>query len=155
MPGIKHLIQCHCILPQFRKLENPIFHKFVVFSKTEESGDIIKKIARCNNCGVVHSVFDFCKSEVVTSLEDTMAIVSIEDLRNGLSKEICSVLEDSKSDISTWEQIDDIFESQAWGSEVVLTKQEVKGETHLKVLNIISENRFKIRSRIRQDTLEG
>ena len=43
MPGIKHLIQCHCILPQYRNIDDPIFHKFIVFSKMDSNGDLIPR----------------------------------------------------------------------------------------------------------------
>ena len=69
--GTKHLIQCHCVLPQYRKMDNPIFHKFVVYSKFDEDGKVQHRLARCNNCDAVHRIIDFCRSEIVTKIEDT------------------------------------------------------------------------------------
>ena len=80
MSGFKHLIQCHCILPQYRKLDNPIFHKFVVFSKFGDDEDVIPKIVKCNNCDVAHKVTDFCKSEIMLDGED-VHILSVGDIR--------------------------------------------------------------------------
>ena len=143
MAGVKHLIQCHCILPQFRNLEEPVFHQFVVFSNTDDKGDIVVKIAKCNNCGVVHRVVDFCKSEIVTSAEDTMAITTIEDLKNSIP------------DISTWEQVDDIIENESWNSSIVLSREKVGDETHLKVMSIIGPERFRIKTHTRQEFISG
>ena len=155
MAGVKHLIQCHCILPQFRNLEEPVFHQFVVFSNTDDKGDIVVKIAKCNNCGVVHRVVDFCKSEIVTSAEDTMAITTIEDLKNSIPEKMCKVLIDSKSDISTWEQVDDIIENESWNSSIVLSREKVGDETHLKVMSIIGPERFRIKTHTRQEFISG
>ena len=69
MKGLKHLIECHCVLPQFRKRENPPYHKFVVFSLIDDSDTAIPKHARCNNCGVIHNVIDICKSEILPGQE--------------------------------------------------------------------------------------
>ena len=34
--GVKHLIQCHCVLPQYRNANPPMFHKFVTFSVVDD-----------------------------------------------------------------------------------------------------------------------
>ena len=63
--GQKHLIKCRCVLPQFKKLDNPPVHKFVVFSALNEEGNVVTKYAQCNNCGVIHKVTDLCTSEII------------------------------------------------------------------------------------------
>ena len=68
MQGFKHLVQCHCILPQYRKMKDPVFHKFVVFSTIDKKDNVEPKNVQCNNCGVIHKVFDICKSEIETIL---------------------------------------------------------------------------------------
>ena len=79
--GIKHLVSCHCVLPQFRKMKNPIFHKFVVFSKLEND-NVVPKIAKCNNCGVLHKVIDICKSEFIHGHEDSVrSIVQVDYIK--------------------------------------------------------------------------
>ena len=50
-------------------MDNPLFHKFTVFSEFDSEGEIIPKIAKCNNCGVIHKVIDFCRSEIITNLK--------------------------------------------------------------------------------------
>ena len=153
MPGSKHLIQCHCILPQYRKLEIPIFHKFIVFSTTDKSGDVIPKIAKCNNCGVAHKIVDFCKSEVISAVEDSISVISIDDLRNTLPEKICAILDKHKCDTATWEQTSDIFENNLWESSINLSSQKISGMTQIKSLTISGINEYKIEVNIRQDDI--
>ena len=154
MSGFKHLVQCHCILPQYRKLDNPIFHKFVVFSKIDEDEDVIPKIVKCNNCEVAHKVFDFCKSEVLIDGEDVNAM-SISDIRKSISENICLILDDSNCDIATWEQVKDIIENKLWGSVVVLSSKRLSGVTNIKTLVINDKDDLKIETILRQDDLVG
>ena len=45
MPGIKHLIECHCVLAIFKsKEEKIIFHKFPTYSKIDENEKVIPKL---------------------------------------------------------------------------------------------------------------
>ena len=154
MSGFKHLVQCHCILPQYRKLDNPIFHKFVVFSKIDEDEDVIPKIVKCNNCEVAHKVFDFCKSEVLIDGEDVNTM-SISDIRKSISENICLILDDSNCDIATWEQVKDIIENKLWGSVVVLSSKRLSGVTNIKTLVINDKDDLKIETILRQDDLVG
>ena len=78
MKGVRHLIQCHCILPQYRKSKEPVFHKFVAFSIIDENEEAMQKIVECNNCGVVHRIIDVCRSEIVHKIEDARSIVKID-----------------------------------------------------------------------------
>jgi|TARA_E500000331_G_scaffold272134_1_gene263924 hypothetical protein len=150
MIGTKHLIQCHCVLPQFRKMSNPIFHKFVVYSKFKddhEDQEIKESLARCNNCDAVHRIIDLCKSEIVVKIEDTDIIVDLDEIKIGLPDKLVSLLEKNNCDIPTYESIDHIFEKQSWNSEVVISRQTVNNEKiHVKILEIKSENKFRIKS---------
>ena len=153
MLGSKHLIQCHCILPQFRNMNNPLFHKFVVYSKVDDNEDIIPRLVSCNNCGVTHKIVDFCKSEVVYGSEDAVAVVSVEDIMSFLPDKIVKILDSHMCDIATWEQVADIFEEQAWGSVINISKQEAGNSTQIKTLTIRGSSEFKIDAHIRQDSL--
>ncbi len=44
--GQKHLIECHCILPQYRRSSNTVYHKFVVFSVIDDSDTVEVEIAK-------------------------------------------------------------------------------------------------------------
>ncbi len=146
MPGTKHLIQCHCMLPQYRKMAEPIFHKFVVYSKVNEKDEIKHKLVRCNNCDAVHRVIDFCKSEIVTKIEDTDVIIDEEEIKLGLPEKIVKILEKNNSDLATYEAIDHIFEEEIWDTEVVVSRQTQAEKINLKILHIKSESRFRLKS---------
>ena len=153
MPGSKHLIQCHCVLPQYRNLDSPIFHKFVVFSRIDPGGSIIPEFKRCNNCGVIHKIVDFCRSEVAHGVDDAFAISSEDDMREFLSEKVCKILDDHKCDIATWEQITDIISNSEWGSVVIISKQSAMGSTQVKGMIINDKNSFKIDTHLRQDDI--
>lgn len=155
MAGIKHLIQCHCILPQYKKLPDPVFHKFVTFSSIDADGDVIPSIARCNNCGVIHKIVDFCTSEFIHGIEDTNAISEIKDIRSNIPEKISQILEDNKCDVATWLQVDDILKNEEWGSWVVLSKESLVGSTQIKQLIIDGIDKLKIESHLRKDEIFG
>lgn len=146
MPGTKHLIQCHCVLPQYRKMSNPVFHKFVVYSKLNEEDQFEQRLARCNNCDAVHRIIDFCKSEIVTKIEDTDVIIDEEEIKLGLPEKVVKILEKNNSDLATYEAVDHIFEEEMWNSEVVISRQTQGEKINLKILQIKSESRFRLKS---------
>lgn len=146
MIGTKHLLQCHCVLPQFRKMEEPIFHKFVVYSKLDDDKKVRNKLVRCNNCDAVHRVIDFCRSEIVTKIEDTDVIIDEEEIKLGIPERIVSILEKNNSDLATYEAIDHIVDKEVWGSEVVISRQTQGDKINLKILEIKSENKFRLKS---------
>ena len=89
MPGgVKHLVECHCILPQFKKSESIVFHKFTVYSKLTEKGDVIEKTVQCNNCNVIHKVSKLCNSRILAGRDEYSAGMSIEDLSVQLDSKI-------------------------------------------------------------------
>ena len=69
MLGIKHLVNCHCYLKIYQKNENIIYHKFPVYSKIDENGNIIPKNVKCNNCNAFHKVYEIQKSEIFCSYQ--------------------------------------------------------------------------------------
>ncbi len=146
MAGTKHLIQCHCVLPQYRKLTEPVFHKFVVYSKINEKDEIENKLVRCNNCDAVHRIIDFCKSEIVTKIEDTDVIIDEEEIKLGLPDKIVKILEKNNSDLATYEAIDDIIDEELWNTEVVISRQTQGEKISLKILQIKGESKFRLKS---------
>ena len=134
--GTKHIIQCHCILPQYKMMKDPVFHKFIVFSLIDSNDDIIPKFSQCNNCGVIHKVIDICKSEIVHGFEDESAILNIADIKTSLSKDIVSILETYNCDIATWEHVLDVIEEERWGENIILNRNIIDSQQNVKVLNI-------------------
>lgn len=154
MPGYKHLVQCHCVLPQYRRLDDPVFHKFVVYSKLDESGDVIPKLVKCNNCEVVHKVVDYCKSEIAAGIDESLAISSIQDIQENIPDKISSILLSNKCDISIWEHVDDIVFNKEWGSSLVISRQRVGDSTQVKLLTINDIDRFRVETHLRKDSMD-
>ena len=97
--GVKHLVQCHCILPQYRKQKDPTFHKFPVFSVIDESDTAVVKYAECNNCGAAHKVYDVCKSEIVTGKDEVRSSPRVEDFKFSLPNDLYELLIHYKKEI--------------------------------------------------------
>ena len=137
------MVECQCVLPQYKKSANPVYHKFVVFSVLED--DKIKtNFAQCNNCGVVHKIIDLCKSEILNGKESLNSLETIEDIKLSIPQDLSAVLENYSCDISNWQHAKFIYENGKWGDSIVLVREELDSEIQGKFLTIVSHNRFKI-----------
>jgi hypothetical protein len=147
MIGVKHLIECHCTLKIYEGRDDHLYHKFVVYSKFDEGGRVIEKIAQCNNCRTLHKVYDICKSEIVRGGKDeNKGMVDIEDISLQLSEKIDRVLKKYDCDIATYEHVLDIIENNCWDEKIILSREVVNAEYQVKVLHILSEDKIKITS---------
>jgi hypothetical protein len=153
--GIKHLIQCHCVLPQYRNREDPVFHKFIVFSIQNEEGEIIPKIAQCNNCSVTHRVIDLCRSEIVHGSEDITSTITIDEMRGQIGERLSLILEKNGCDLPTWENVNFIMDNEIWGERVAISKNRMAGSTQIKTVTILGKENFKIETHLRQDDMVG
>ena len=142
--GQKHLVQCRCILPQFKKLEDPPLHQFVVFSVIDDDDNVLSKLVQCNNCGAVHKVTDINKSEIIANKENLPSSLTISDIKSSLSQDISAVLESNDCDISTWEFVKFVIENKQFGSVVILSSESSDGLRQGKYIKILSERLFKI-----------
>jgi len=152
LEGIRHLIECHCVLPQYRNSNPPVFHKFIVFSAINDD-QVQKKLAQCNNCGILHRIVDICKSEIVHGLEEGSSLRSIEDLKVSFPQRLSDFLVTQKLDISTWEFIEFLIDNKL-EKDVVINKTEAGDITQLKILQINADGTFKIRNETRQVDVE-
>ena len=147
--GIKHLIECHCTLKMYEGKIDHLFHKFPVYSEYDKNNTILEKISKCNNCGTLHKVYDICKSEIVRGGKDTNnAEINIDDIALQLDKKIENALRRYNCDISIWEQVLDIIDKEAWSFHVVISREVIEGKYHVKVLEILSDSKIKILSKI-------
>lgn len=152
LDGIRHLVECHCILPQFRNRNPAVYHKIVVFSIVED--DVVKpKLSQCNNCGIVHRVIDLCKSEIVHGVEEGNSIRSIDDIKISLPQKIADFLSQQKSDLTIWEFVEFLLDNKK-ESEIVLSKDQQGDITQVKILHVKQDGTFKVKSETRQDELE-
>lgn len=153
MEGVKHLISCHCMLPQYANRKNPIFHKFVVFSEIDDTDAVVPKIVSCNNCGAVHKITEIGKSEISTD-RAIKSQMTKEDIKSCLPDNLVKILDSYNADLCTWEEAKFYIDNQKWGRTIVLAKDEEKGMIQGKVLHILGSMSFRIESFVRNDIVE-
>tara|TARA_R110000851_G_scaffold210246_2_gene362649 strand:- start:179 stop:568 length:390 start_codon:yes stop_codon:yes gene_type:complete len=95
-----------------------------VFSVVNNSDSVIEKVAQCNNCGILHRVFEIGKSEILMGDEDgTSSILSKEDIKLMLPTAVSQVLETYSAELPIWEQCLFIVENKMWDNQVIITKE--------------------------------
>ena len=149
--GAKHLVECRCVLPQFKSRKDPPRHKFVVFSIISENDIVEPKFAQCNNCGTIHKVLDICKSEIQIGKENASSILGIDDIKVSLPKDLTYILEKYKLDLPSWEHASFIVDNKRWGDFIVLEQEEDSGIKQGKYVRILGENFFKIENFTREE----
>ena len=154
MAGVKHLIQCHCILPQYRNMSNPMFHKFTVYSKYTSIGDIEDKIAKCNNCGIFHKVYEICKSELLQDYDGISFLITVEEIEDLLPDNISRILRKNNCDLATWENVLDVYRSKEWGVPVVIARNTIKNISYVKSLTMLDKDTIDIKSNTIDNILE-
>ena len=147
--GTKHLIQCHCILPQYKEAADPVFHQFVVFSVIDDESDtVIPKFASCNNCDAVHKVIDICKSEIVVGRDEVITQMTIDDFKFSLPSDLYDLLITYQKNVADFEHAQFILENEQWNDHIVLTREEIDDLIQGKMVKVLSNNRFRIESYI-------
>lgn len=131
--GMRHLIECNCILPQYKNRTPVVWHKFPVFSVIDENNNVKEKFAQCNNCGIIHKVTEIGKSEI-TIKENLRSIRTMEDIKFGIQSDIAGILEQYKCDVSAWEEAEFILHNNKWGSMIILDQETSNGVTNGKAL---------------------
>lgn len=153
MAGIKHLIDCHCVLAIYKKNEKIINHKFPVYSKLNESGNVIPKLVKCNNCEALHNVYGICKSEIKGGKDQTSTTITKDDLSLMLPDKLSNLLIKIDADISTWEHALDIIEEARWNEQIVIKRDVIDELQVVKILTILSEDKFKVTSETIEDLI--
>lgn len=142
--GQRHMIRCNCILHQFSKMKDPPNHHFSVFSVINDDDSVCVRFAQCNNCGIIHKVTDLCKSEIMYGREAFGALVSIDDVKASLTREIREILEANNADLAIYEHAKFILTNQRWGEHVVLSSDQSDGLRTVKYLQIIGETLVRV-----------
>ena len=146
MRGLKHLVQCHCILPQYKNAKDPVFHKFTVFSVIDESDTVITKFADCNNCGSVHKVYDLCKSEIMPGKEDTKTALTKSDFKFSMPSSLYELLGQYEKELCDYEYSQFVIDNKVWDSTLILTREEMEDQIQGKILRFLKEEKFRIES---------
>jgi hypothetical protein len=142
---VKHLVECKCILPQFKQVEPVRWHCFVVFSEIDELGMIIPSFAQCNNCGTIHKVTEVGISSVL-SKDNLASLPKIDEIKTSLQEKLVKVLESYDCELPTYQEVQFIIEHQLWGRTVILSKEVLDGMLLGKYLLIIGETLWKVNS---------
>ena len=154
MSGQRHLIDCHCILPIYKNSNPVVYHKFAVYSKfNEKTGKVIPKYVNCNNCGVTHLVKEYCKSEIQKGKEDITSIRTNQEIEISLPEKLVNFLKQYKPTIDILEEIEDVIDNKLFPRSLVIKREIINESYNVKILNLISEERFSIASEILNDTI--
>lgn len=147
MPGIKHLIECHCYLAIYKSDSKiPPVHKFPVYSKLDSDDKIIKKVVKCNNCEALHEITEVGVSVLIPGKDQTKVTINKKDLSFNLPQKIVEILYQYDCDISSWEHILDIIEEKRWGEPVVLSREIINEKTNVKIIEILGKNNIRIKN---------
>ena len=153
MSGFKHLIECHCILKILKNNKNVNYHKFPVYSKFDKNKKVIPKLVKCNNCESAHWVYDICKSELKGGKDQTLLTITKDDLTLSMPNKLINILNKFNCDISIWEHCLDILEEERWNEFVVLKRDIIDENEHVKLIIFKSEEKFKIENKIINTTV--
>ncbi len=155
MNGTKHIIECHCILPQYRERKSPVYHKFVAFSEIDKSDTVIPSYVQCNNCGTVHRVYDICKSEIIAGKDESATVEKISDVSLSLPTSLKELFESYSLGLADYMLARHIIENKKWDSTIVLSKETEGQATTGKILRFIDIDRFRVESFSRKELLEA
>ena len=151
--GIKHLLQCRCILPTLKKRKDPPLHQFKVFS-IQENGKIVEKMVTCNNCGVVHRVHEVCRSSIMNNVEGTKSSVTIDDISLMIPESILSILKSYEKELPDYEHIKFMLDDEKVGEFIILSQEFNEGRRTGKVLKYKGNRRFEIEPFSMAETIE-
>ena len=152
--GVKHLIECHCILPQYKNKKDPVYHRFAVFSVIDEGDTVVPKLVNCNNCGVTHRVIDLCKSIINTSREDATSVRTKDDIRLSMPDDLIGVMDSYECDLPTWEQAEFIMRNSKWGEFIVLSRENIDEGFEGKILRFEPSGRYRIEPFVQRNIVE-
>ena len=152
MNATKHMVECHCVLPQYRDRREPVYHKFVVFSQVDvESDTVIPSYAQCNNCGTVHKVHDICKSQIVTGKEESAAVEQIKDVAMSLPASLVELFQSYSLELPDYMLARHVLDYNQWNTTIVLTQEKDGDMTTGKLLRFIGPERFRVEPLSRKD----
>lgn len=143
MNATKHMIQCRCVLSQFRNKQDPPLHKFIAFSSWDENDKVNETFVSCNNCGITHKITDLCKSEILENSEDA-PVVNSSDIMLSLPRDLREIFDSYDVDLATLQQADFIVDKQHWGSKIILIKKDFEDRIEGKYLVFKNKDQYRI-----------
>lgn len=153
--GYKHLIECHCVLPQFRNKEKSVYHKFVAFSEIDDADVVISTNAQCNNCGTIHKIIDIGKSEIMPGKDELSSVEKKEDVSLSLPSSLTELFSSYRLELPDYQYARFILENKLWDSTIVLTSETADDLKEGKVLRFISQDKFRVEPFTRAEVFSG
>jgi hypothetical protein len=155
MNAVKHTIECHCVLPQYRDRKDPVYHKFVVFSELDAKADtVLPSYSQCNNCGTVHKVYDICKSEIIAGKDESATVEKLSDVAMSLPTNLVELFESYSLEVPDYMMARYILDNKVWDATIVLSKEQEDDKTNGKILRFLENGRFRVESFSRQEYFE-
>ena len=151
--GVKHLLQCRCILPTMKNKSNPPLHSFVVFS-IQENNKVVEKLSTCNNCGVVHRVYEVCQSEILNNFEGTSSSLTVDDINLMLPDSVANIMSTYERELPDYEQIKFILDENRVDEFVVLSQEFNEERKTGKVLKYKGKGKFEIEPFSRSEIIQ-
>lgn len=142
---ICHVLECQCILPIYSKVEKPVFHQFIVFSKYNNNS-LEEKYVECNNCGVIHQVTNCNKSNILSDTTNYKSlVVNKEDLSYSLpSKYLDFLTKKEVEEIYIWEKINFLLENNI-SDTVLYRRSNVDNFIICEFIEVIDSDNFKLK----------
>jgi len=144
MQGYKHLIECHCVLPQYRDRKETIYHKFSVFSEVDDSDTVVPTCVQCNNCGTVHQIYDICKSEICPGKDESRSVEKREDVCISLPTSLVELFESYSLEVVDYQYARFVLENKRWGTTIILSAESSGEKKEGKILRFLSEEKFRV-----------
>lgn len=141
--GVRHSIECNCILSQHSTRKDPPFFHFLAFSVVE--GDrVIPKTVQCPNCGILHRVTDVTRSTILVGKEDSKLLLSVEDIKSSLPQGLVKILDQYDIETTQWEQAQFILDNERWGDYIMLVTETVGDTKQGKYVRILGKELFRV-----------
>lgn len=153
MTGYKHLVECNCVLPQYSKHKNPIFHKFVVFSIVDDSGTVIPKNVQCGNCGTIHKIYDICKSEIIPGKDESKSVITKKDVSASLPKQLVELLDEYELGVADFEASRFYIDNEMWGSSIILSRETDESGYTGKMVTFVGPDKYRVDPYFWKDTI--
>ena len=119
-----------------------------MYSKFDKDGNILQKLVKCNNCESLYNVYDICKADLKPGKDQTEITVSFEDMQLMMPEKLCAILLKYRCDKADWEHALDIIEEERWGEHIIIKRDIIDEEQHVKILFINKNNMYKIDNKI-------
>ena len=142
MQGLKHLIECRCILPTLKNKPGAPLHKFIVFSIIDNNDNFQEKIVNCNNCGIAHSIIGLCTSKILHGKEMSKAALTIEDLTMMLPNGVSGILSTHEKTLPDYEHAKFIIDNEKVDDFITLSSEVIDDKRVGKVLHYKGEGKF-------------